>query len=94
MATEEGYRNHYGFVRLRVTGSGDLQLRLLSLSETKESVIPPLALESSTSIEPTKKCNFNQQRAQLEFKTSEIDEVFQINKIIIYIKPFAENYPG
>lgn len=91
---EEGYRNHYGFVRLRVTGTGNFRMRLLSLSETKTVTIPPLALTSTTNIEPTKKCNFTQQRAQLEFKTTAIDEVFQLNKVIIFIKPVAENYPG
>lgn len=90
----EDYRTHFGFIKFRVLGSGNLRLRLLSLSNTKESVIPPLVMQNNTDIEPTKKCNFNQQRAQLEFKTTAIDEVFQINKIILYTKPFAENYPG
>ena len=94
MAAEEGYINHYGFVRLRVTGSGNLNLRLLSLSGTKKTTIPPLAMQSSTNIEVAKKCNFQQQRAQLEFKTTEIDEVFQLNKLVFFIKPVAENYPG
>lgn len=94
MASEEGYRNHYGFVRFRVKGVGDLKLTLYSLDETKSAVIPPLTLASTTNIEPTKKCNFSQQRAQLLFYTTEIDETFQMNKVIFFLKPVAENYPG
>lgn len=90
----EGFINHYGFVRLRVTGSGNLKMRLLSLSETKTKTLTPLTMTSSTDKEITKKCNFTQQRAQLEIKTTEIDETFVISRIIVFIKPVAEAYPG
>lgn len=86
--------NHYGGVRMRVTGSGNLKMRLLSLSETRESVLIPFVLAATTDIEPFRLANFTQQRAQLEIKTTVINETFEISKIIIFVKPVASSLPG
>lgn len=90
----EGLVNHFGMIRLRLKGSGNLQMRLLSLDEVRESVLVPLAMQANTDIEPTRLSNFTQQRAQLEIKTSVIDETFQISKIVIFSRPVATSYPG
>lgn len=90
----EGLINHYGLIRMRLRGSGNLLLRLLSLDEVRESVLVPLIMAASTDIEPTRLSNFNQQRAQLEIKTTVIDETFEISRIVIFSKPVATSYPG
>ena len=90
----QGYINHYGAVRLRLNGNGSLRLKLISLDGVIESTLLPLTMSSASNIEPTRICNFNQQRAQLEIKTTAIDERFFISKIVIYTQPVAENYPG
>lgn len=86
--------NHYGFIRLRVAGSGQLRPRLLSLDEVMETVLVPLTMADPVYIEPTRLSNFIQQRAQLELKTTAIDEVFHCSKIIIFAKQVATSYPG
>jgi hypothetical protein len=86
--------HHYGSVRLRVTGSGDLEMSLFSLNDVKSVVLPSLAMESQTNREPTKQTNFTEQRAQLEIQTSDIDDRFVISKIIVFARPFATDYPG
>lgn len=86
--------NHYGFVRLRIAGDGFLRLRLLSLDEVKEKVMVALEMDDPQWIEPTRLTNFTQQRAQLEIKTTQIDEVFHCSKIIIFAKQTATSYPG
>jgi hypothetical protein len=92
-SSSEGIINHYGAVRIRAVGSASLQLTLYSPSETKESVLRPLVLQSATDKEMNRLSNFTQQRAKLEIRTTEIGEIFNINKIIIFVKPTAKSYP-
>lgn len=89
----EGLVNHFGLVRLRVKGSGNLRLRLLSLDEVQEDVLFPLVMAATTDTEPTLLANFTQQRASLEIKTTTINEIFQISKVVIFAKPVAASYP-
>ena len=84
---------HFGAVRLRVIGTGNLQLRLLSLNETNEKVLTPVVMSLTTDKYPNVLANFSKQRAQLEIKTTEIDEVFEIGEVIIYTKPIFASYP-
>jgi hypothetical protein len=86
--------NHYGAVRLRVAGSGNLKLRLLSLDEVRETILVPIVMADPNNIEPTRLSNFTQQRSQLEIKTTAINEIFHCSKVVIFIKPVATSYPG
>lgn len=85
--------NHYGAVRLGVTGSGNLRLTLYSLDEVKVSPLLPLVLQTRTNIEPNRLANFTQQRAKLEIRTTEIDEHFKVTKVIVFVKAVAKSYP-
>ena len=84
---------HFGAVRLRVTGTGNLQLRLLSLNEVAQRILTPVVMNATTDKYPNVLTNFSKQRAQLEIKTTEIDEVFNIGEVIIYVKPIFASYP-
>lgn len=85
---------HTGSVRFRVTGSGVLDLDLHSLDEASHTAeIPSITLQAATNREPTVLANFIDQCVQLEFGTDEIDEVFTIDRIIIFIRPVATGYP-
>lgn len=86
--------HHFGMIRMRVTGSGNLKMRLLSFDETTSSTLNSFSLSATTNREPTRLANFSEQRAQLEFKTTEINEHFVISKIIIFTKPIAVEFPG
>jgi hypothetical protein len=85
--------NHYGAVRLRAVGSGNLRLTLFSLDEVKISSLLALTLQSKTNIEPNRLSNFTQQKAKLEVRTTEINETFRINKIVVFVRPTAKSYP-
>jgi len=85
---------HFDVIRLRITGSGNFKMTLLSLDSVKSQNLANLVLSSTNSIEPHKLCNFTQQRAFLQGKTTEIDETFKISKIIIFARPVATMYPG
>lgn len=90
---DEGLINHFGSIRLRVTGSANLQMTLLSLDEVQRNILIPLPIQSTTSVEPTRLSNFTQQRAKLRLGTSVLGESFLISKIIIFIKPVATSWP-
>ncbi len=85
--------NHFGAVRLRVTGSASLRLKLFSFDEVKQNVLSPLILATKTNIEPNRLSNFTQQRAKLEIRTTEINESFQISKVIVFVRPVAKSFP-
>ena len=86
--------NHYGLIRLRVNGAGDLKQTLYSLDDVKSNVLAPLTLASATNIEPTRLSNFTQQRVYLDLRVTEINEYFVISKIIVFAKPVATSFPG
>ena len=87
------YINHFGAVRLRVNGSGSLLLKLISLDTSIEQILTPVTMSLTTGRYPNQLANFNQQRAQLEFRVSALNETFTLRQILIYSKPIAESFP-
>lgn len=85
---------HYGLVRLRVNGTGSLQLTLIGYDNVQQSVLVPLDMSANPGWELDRLANFKNQKARLRLSTSEIDEVMAINNIIIYVKPMWSQYPG
>jgi hypothetical protein len=69
---------HFNGSKFRVTGSGSLQLRLIGLDDVRQFVAVPLTMASAPGREPTRA----------------IDEKFRINRIILYVKRRASQYPG
>lgn len=85
--------HHVVAVRLRVNGSGNLKFALTDLNQIQTQNLVPLAMQTLTRIEPTRLANFQSQRIRLELTTTEINETFRINRIIIFAKPVAVEYP-
>jgi hypothetical protein len=85
---------HFGTIRMRSTGFGNLQLLMHSLDDSLNSVtLTNVALQVTTNRESTVLVNFIDQYGQLEVKTTEIDETFEISKIVIFINPVSSGYP-
>lgn len=85
---------HVGIVRFRVNGEGNLRLSLHSLQNTRSVTHPnPLVMATNTDVEPTKLFNFMNQRIALQITTTDIDEYFRINRIVIFDKPVFTDYP-
>lgn len=85
---------HYNAVRIRVVGSGVLQMAFFSLDNAINEVIAPVIMSNTSGIEPRSLANFITQRAFLELKTTEIDEIFNVNRIVVFAKPLWSEYPG
>jgi hypothetical protein len=92
--SSEGLINHYGAVRIRAVGSGNLQMTLFSLDDINSSLLIAFPLSATTNKEPTRLANFTEQRAALEIKVTEINEWFRIDRIVIFSKPVASSFPG
>jgi hypothetical protein len=85
--------NHFGAIRLRIKGNASIKPTLFSLDEVQLNALATIPIVARNNIEPNRLANFTQQRAKLELRTTEIDETFQISKIIIFIRPVAKSFP-
>lgn len=85
---------HYTSVRMRIIGSGSLQMTMYAQDEVYSSVLVPFTMAAATNIRPTRLMNFQHQRAYLEGKTTASGEWFSINKIVIYAKEVFVDYPN
>lgn len=88
-----GDRLHFGAVRLRVNGFGNLHFTLSSLDDVKSQQLAVLPLQTATNIEPVRLSNFTEERASLELNLLGKDEWFFLTKIMIFVKPVATSIP-
>lgn len=86
--------SHFAAIRIRLTGTGLLRMRVFSLDDVKSKTLVPFTLQATNRIIPTRIVNFMEQRASFEIKTTSIDERFRINRIVIYSKSVFSSYPG
>lgn len=85
-------------VRYRVRGTGLLRTRLYNMGEVpdgsfRSSNLDSLSLGTKSNREKTAIANFQDQGIQIFFRTIHIDEVFNMTKIVCFVKPVAESYP-
>jgi hypothetical protein len=85
---------HFGALRLVLIGEGNLQLNTYGLNDVLISSLRDVVLSPSTDVEPTRLMNIKKQRMSFEFKVTEINEWFIINKLIIYTKPIYSQGPN
>jgi len=86
--------SHFNAIRFRVVGNGSLKLTFKSMDEVMQVALPPVALNAATNREPRVLANFQQQRAMLEGYTTDINETFKINRVIIFASSLWTEYPG
>jgi len=85
---------HFGGVRLRVIGSGNLGLEFRSLDRIDIQTLAPLPLSSATAREPTRLSNFTSQRGMLIISTNQLGAEFRINRVIVFAKQLWTQFPG
>ena len=79
---------------MRVTGSGNMDLSLTDYDDIQTQNLVPIIMTATTRIEPLRLANFQSQRIRLVGGVSEINEWFQIQRILIFAKPVAQEYPA
>ncbi len=78
--------NHYGGIRLRVSGSGNLFPTLLGLDSTVTQTLGTMSLSSNPGKELFGIAGLVTQRARLQLQTTAINAVMKINRLVVYIK--------
>lgn len=90
--------NHFNGARFRVIGEGNLQVATYSPGGDNTDILVetllPYAMSVTTDRQPTLGMNGRQQRLSLEIKVTEIDEWFQINRIVVFMKPLYTSFVG
>ena len=88
------YDHHIVSVRMRVTGAGNLNLSLTDLDDIQTQNLVDMPMTATTRFEVTRLANFQSQRTRLVGSVSEINEWFQIQRILVFAKPVAQEYPA
>lgn len=86
--------NHFGGIRMRVQGDGDLLMTLYTLDKVRSSTLLALGLDENDQTEPVRLSNFSTQKAIFRAETNELDDFMKFNRIIIFIKPIYSQGPG
>ncbi len=86
--------SHFTAIRMRVNGTGNLQLKVYSLDDVRFDTLLAVPMAEPTNIIPTRLCNFIEFRASFEGKTTEIDEFFRFSRIVIFSKELWTSIPG
>ena len=84
---------HAAAIRLRIVGAGNMLMTLESLNNILSYTIAPLPLAATNRIEPTRLVNFQSQRMRLTLSMPVLNDQFSINRIIIYTRAVATEYP-
>lgn len=87
------YINHFGAIRLRITGNGYLRGTLFSYDEVQSDVLNPTLMSSATADPMTVLADFTSFVGKLRLEVTAIDESFNISQILIYTKPVANSFP-
>lgn len=85
---------HISNIRVRVNGRGSLRLQVFSLDDIRTKTLVPMEMAIKTRIEPTRIVNFMEQGISFELKTTERNERFRINRIVLFAKEIFTSYPG
>lgn len=86
--------NHFNAVRVTGIGSGNLQVIAYGASDTVVQTLVPITLSASTDFPHTRLMNVSRNRISLEFKVTELNEWFSVDRIIVFIKPLFTSIPG
>jgi hypothetical protein len=85
---------HFNAIRMRIQGSGNLKMSMISQDEIITKSMVDLPLKEANNIQPTRLTNFMQQRAIFELHTEKRLDFFRINRIILFTKETFSSYPG
>lgn len=92
--------NHYNGLRLRVIGAGSLQVNSYAFSGDNDNpdvlveTLVPYTMASATKVEPTLLMNAKEFRLSIEVKVTEINEYFEIQRMVVFMKPLFTGVPG
>lgn len=84
---------HIAGYRIRAVGSGNLQATLYTMDSVRNQSLANVAMTTTNAREPMILANFSSQRAMLKVFTSAIDEKFDVNRILLFVKELYKSKP-
>lgn len=87
------YINHFGAIRVRLKGQGNILGTLYSYDQIQSDVLNSVPMSTATDDPVTLLADFTSYVAKLELSTQNIDDVMNISQILIYMKPVASSFP-
>lgn len=94
MAKGGEYISHCVSVKVRVNGIGNIKTALFDFGNTNFFYMVDLAMNDNvTGRTLTALSNFNSELIQAEVRTTAIDEVFKLSRVIPYVKMSKMGYP-
>lgn len=93
MATGYNLEQHIVSVRLRISGSGEFQSKLLALEGNPEQEMVAVTMQSAPNRPVSLLANIRSMRVQYYGYIENIDEHFYIKNITFFTKPIATGYP-
>lgn len=84
---------HFGAIRPRVLGSGNLRTEIYGLDQVYFQILAVYAMGVSPGNEPVILCNLLSQRARIQFQTTAINETMKFSRLTLFIKPTYTSYP-
>lgn len=82
----KGWINHFGWIKMRVTGSGTLNLTLYGEDFTNPTVAPAITMAASPGLEPDSLINFINEKMAVKFGVTSIDEYYRVNRLEVWAK--------
>jgi len=83
----QSFLNHYTGVRVRVVGSGVLQVRVSGSDRNQTLNAKDIVMSAAPGYEMSRLFDFQAERASISFRVESIDEWFHINKRTMFIAP-------
>lgn len=84
---------HFGALRGRVTGTGNLLMSIFSLDDVRSKIMVPFDLQVTNHAMPHRLINFNTQKARIKFGTQDLDDFFNIDRVIVFVKKLFTMHP-
>jgi hypothetical protein len=85
--------SHFAAIRIRVVGTGNLKMSVGCLGVRSKTLVP-FVLQTTNRMLMTRIVNFMETRAFFQIQTTEMDEYFRINRIVVFMKEKFTSYPG
>lgn len=86
-------QNHFNPVRIRVLGSGNLQVFLFDTGLINNSELDAKTMSLTSAKSVNYLSNFTAERACLLIMTTEEDEYFSVDNMWVYGKPSRNSFP-
>lgn len=81
-----GWVNHFGGMKLRVKGTGSLQISLFGEDDVATAILSPITISASPGSEYDRLCNFINEKCSIKFRVNQFGESYVFSQVILFAK--------